>query len=337
MNILLTSVGRRSYLVNYFKKALNGDGEVHVMNSSKISPAFLVADKATVSPLIYDKDYIPFLVDYCKGNHIKAIISCLDIDLPILARNKEKFNQIGTKVVVADPDFIEACNDKWKTYQFLTANGFLAPKTYVSLSDAEIAIQNGALHFPVMIKPRWGMGSIAVYEAETEEELKVLYEKTKRKLSTTYLKYESAADMDAAVLIQEKIDGQEYGLDIMNDLNGSYMNTSVKMKYAMRSGETDCAITVDDQKAREIGKKISGLSHHPGNLDCDVFVADGEYYVLEMNARFGGGYPFSHIAGVDLPKAIVMWLKGEEVPIGLLEPRIGVMGQKDITMVILDE
>lgn len=337
MNILLTSVGRRSYLVNYFKKALNGDGEVHVMNSSKISPAFLVADKATVSPLIYDKDYIPFLVDYCKGNHIKAIISCLDIDLPILARNKEKFNQIGTKVVVADPDFIEACNDKWKTYQFLTANGFLAPKTYVSLSDAEIAIQNGALHFPVMIKPRWGMGSIAVYEAETEEELKVLYEKIKRKLSTTYLKYESAADMDAAVLIQEKIDGQEYGLDIMNDLNGSYMNTSVKMKYAMRSGETDCAITVDDQKAREIGKKISGLSHHPGNLDCDVFVADGEYYVLEMNARFGGGYPFSHIAGVDLPKAIVMWLKGEEVPIGLLEPRIGVMGQKDITMVILDE
>lgn len=337
MNILLTSVGRRSYLVNYFKKALNGDGEVHVMNSSKISPAFLVADKATVSPLIYDKDYIPFLVDYCKGNHIKAIISCLDIDLPILARNKEKFNQIGTKVVVADPDFIEACNDKWKTYQFLTANGFLAPKTYVSLSDAEIAIQNGALHFPVMIKPRWGMGSIAVYEAETEEELKVLYEKTKRKLSTTYLKYESAADMDAAVLIQEKIDGQEYGLDIMNDLNGSYMNTSVKMKYAMRSGETDCAITVDDPKAREIGKKISGLSHHPGNLDCDVFVADGEYYVLEMNARFGGGYPFSHIAGVDLPKAIVMWLKGEEVPIGLLEPRIGVMGQKDITMVILDE
>lgn len=337
MNILLTSVGRRSYLVNYFKKALNGDGEVHVMNSSKISPAFLVADKATVSPLIYDKDYIPFLVDYCKGNHIKAIISCLDIDLPILARNKEKFNQIGTKVVVADPDFIEACNDKWKTYQFLTANGFLAPKTYVSLSDAEIAIQNGALHFPVMIKPRWGMGSIAVYEAETEEELKALYEKTKRKLSTTYLKYESAADMDAAVLIQEKIDGQEYGLDIMNDLNGSYMNTSVKMKYAMRSGETDCAITVDDPKAREIGKKISGLSHHPGNLDCDVFVADGEYYVLEMNARFGGGYPFSHIAGVDLPKAIVMWLKGEEVPIGLLEPRIGVMGQKDITMVILDE
>lgn len=337
MNILLTSVGRRSYLVNYFKKALNGDGEVHVMNSSKISPAFLVADKATVSPLIYDKDYIPFLVDYCKGNHIKAIISCLDIDLPILARNKEKFNQIGTKVVVADPDFIEACNDKWKTYQFLTANGFLAPKTYVSLSDAEIAIQNGELHFPVMIKPRWGMGSIAVYEAETEEELKVLYEKTKRKLSTTYLKYESAADMDAAVLIQEKIDGQEYGLDIMNDLNGSYMNTSVKMKYAMRSGETDCAITVDDPKAREIGKKISGLSHHPGNLDCDVFVADGEYYVLEMNARFGGGYPFSHIAGVDLPKAIVMWLKGEEVPIGLLEPRIGVMGQKDITMVILDE
>lgn len=337
MNILLTSVGRRSYLVNYFKKALNGEGEVHVMNSSKISPAFLVADKATVSPLIYDKAYIPFLLDYCNENDIKAIISCFDIDLPILAKNKDKCSQIGTTVIVADPAFIEVCNDKWKTYQFLTENGFFAPKTFIDLSEAISALQNGELQFPVMIKPRWGMGSIAVYEAETEEELKVLYEKTKRNLSTTYLKYESAADMDSAVLIQEKINGQEYGLDIMDDLNGVYMNTSVKMKYAMRSGETDCAITVDDPRAQEIGKKIAGLSHHPGNLDCDVFVADDKYYVLEMNARFGGGYPFSHIAGVDLPKAIVKWLRGEKVPMDLLTPRIGVMGQKDITMVILNE
>lgn len=337
MNILLTSVGRRSYLVNYFKKALDGDGEVHVMNSSKTSPAFLVADKATVSPLISDKSYIPFLLTYCKENDIKAIISCFDIDLPILSENKEKFRQIGTTVVVADSEFVEACNDKWKTYQFLTRNDFLAPKTYIDLSEAISALHRGDLHFPVMIKPRWGMGSIAVYEAETEEELKVLYEKTKRKLSTTYLKYESAADMENAVLIQEKINGQEYGLDIMNDLNGAYMNTSVKMKYTMRSGETDCAITVDDPRLKKIGKKISGLSHHPGNLDCDVFVTDGKYYVLEMNARFGGGYPFSHIAGVDLPKAIVKWLRGEEVSTDLLTPKMGVMGQKDITMVVLNE
>ena len=69
MNVLFTSVGRRSYLLDYFREVI-GDGEIHAANSSAISPAFQVADKCTVSPLIYDEDYIPFLMDYCKKNKI---------------------------------------------------------------------------------------------------------------------------------------------------------------------------------------------------------------------------------------------------------------------------
>lgn len=337
MNILLTSVGRRSYLVEYFKEALQGRGEVHVMNSTDVSPAFLVADKATVCPLIYDENYIPFLLDYCKKNSIRAIISCFDIDLPILSKNKDKFDAIGTKVIVADPAFISVCNDKWKTYKFLTENGFNAPHTYISLEEAETDIANGIITFPVMVKPRWGMGSIAVYEAENKEELEVFFNKIQRDIAKTYLKYESAENIEEAVLIQEKLNGQEYGLDVMDDLNGEYVNTSVKLKYAMRSGETDCAITVEDDTAKEIGQKIAALSRHMGNLDCDLFISNGKYYILEMNARFGGGYPFSHIAGVNLPRAIIMWLNGEKVPIEMLTPKIGVRGQKDINMVILND
>ena len=208
MNILLTSVGRRSYLVKYFKEALGSLGEVHVANSSGMSPAFQVADHSVVTPLIYDKRYIPFLVNYCCENQIRAIISLFDIDLPILSRNKKVFRDIGVSVIVADQSVIDICNDKWKTYEYLRENEFHVPQTYICMGEAVDAIMKGSIQFPVMIKPRWGMGSIAIYEAEDFEELRVLYKKTLNTIQKTYLKYESEENLSQSVLIQEKVQGQ---------------------------------------------------------------------------------------------------------------------------------
>lgn len=118
MNVLLTSVGRRAYMVKYFKDALGVDGQVHVCNSDDLTVAFHYADKAVVSPLIYSEEYIPFLLNYCKENKIGALISLFDMDLPVLAKNKQRFEEIGTSVIVSEPELIEICNDKWKTYQF---------------------------------------------------------------------------------------------------------------------------------------------------------------------------------------------------------------------------
>ncbi len=333
VNILLTSVGRRSYLVQYFKDALEGLGKVHVANSSEISPAFNVADYSVVTPLIYQDTYIDFLLEYCKENKISAIISLFDIDLPILSKNKKKFLEIGTSVIVSNSKVIDLCNDKWATYEFLIDNGFNAPKTFNTLESAVEKITEGTLRFPLIIKPRWGMGSIAVYEAENIDELNILYAKTKRNIFKTYLKYESSINEENCVLIQEKLEGQEYGLDIINDLNGVYQNTIVKLKYAMRSGETDCAITVDNAKLKNIGENISTILKHIGNLDVDIFVSDKGIYILEMNARFGGGYPFSHMAGVNLPLAIIKWLCGVEVEESILQERINIMSHKDISLV----
>lgn len=336
MNLLLTSVGRRSYLVEYFKKALEGQGKVFVANSTALSPAFLVADEAVIVPEIYDPHYIPFLLRYCAEKDIKAIISLFDIDLLILARHKQDFEGIGTKVLVSDSDFVDICNDKWKTYQFLKKNGFQTPETYLELDKAKQDLMDRKLHYPLMVKPRWGMGSIAVYEADNEAELDVLYLKIKRDIEKSYLKYESAQNMEESVIVQEKIDGQEYGMDVINDLEGRYINAIVKMKRAMRFGETDCAMTVEEPVIRELGEEIAKISHHIGNLDVDLFkTQDGTCYVLEMNARFGGGYPFSHMAGVNLPQAIVNWLSGKPAEESLFIPRIGVSGQKDIKIIEL--
>lgn len=335
MNILLTSVGRRSYMVKYFKEALQSNGKVHVANSSALSPAFCEADAAVVTPLIYDKKYIPFLKEYCITNNINVIIPLFDIDLPILASHKEEFKKIGIIILVSDISVINICNDKWLTYLFLKKHGFFTPVSYLDINIVLEEINRKCLKFPIIIKPRWGMGSIGMLKVENKEELKVCYKKIQHKIFNSYLKYESQQNIEQSILIQECLIGQEYGFDIINNLQGHYKNAVIKKKLAMRSGETDCAITVNWSEGKKIAKRLSMELGHIGNLDVDIFEVNGVPYILEMNARFGGGYPFSHLAGINLPKTLIDWVSGKEPTIENLDAKIGIIGQKDIGIVCL--
>lgn len=314
MNILLTSAGRRGYMVNYFKEALGKGGKVYVGNCDENAASFLHADKTVITPLIYDANYIEFLIKYCNQEKISAIVPLFDIDLYILSQNKDLFKSNEIDVVVSDSSIIEICNDKWKMKEFLEKNYVLTPKTYLLIEDAVSAVEAEKAVFPLVIKPRWGMGSIGVYEADNLEELKVLYFKARQQIKNSYLKYESEQDLEKSVLIQEKICGQEYGVDIINNLAREYQSTIVKKKCAMRAGETDIAITVENDIIENLGSNLGTDLGHVGNLDVDVILTKENIpYVIDMNARFGGGYPFSHCAGVDLPRAIIMWLNGERV------------------------
>ncbi len=334
MNILLTSAGRRGYVVDYFKEALQGKGFVHAANST-MSTALIRADQFTITPLIYDSQYIDYLLDYSVRNKIKAIIPLFDIDLPILAKSKQKMKEYGIEVVVSDYEITQICNDKWSTYRFLIQNGILTPQTFFSLGDAKNAIHREVLRFPLVVKPRWGMGSIGIFIAESMSELECLYSKVKSTVQNTYLKYESQRAIHRSVIIQEKFDGIEYGLDIINDLSSRYVTTLVKRKIAMRFGETDIAVTENNEMLCKLGKKVSVLLKHIANLDVDCFLANDKLYVLEMNCRFGGGYPFSHLAGANLPLAIIQWLNGQTPSKDLFEIEYGVEGAKDILPVIL--
>ena len=333
MNVLLTSVGRRAYMVKYFKEVLGEFGQVHVSNSDDLTVAFHYANQSVITPLIYDENYIPFLLDYCKDNRIDILLSLFDIDLLILAQNREKFAQIGTKVVISDPDLISVCNDKWKTYEFLKSNGFHVPKTYLSLPQVLLAIDRGELSYPVIVKPRFGCGSIAMSMAEDEMALLYYFRRNARTISRSYLRFESASvPQDEQILYQECLKGQEYGADIINDLNGSLRNVIVKKKIAMRAGETDIAEVVDEPSVKAECERLGNLTKHIANMDCDVFLVDGKPYVLEMNARFGGGYPFSHMAGCNLPKAIVEWCSGKEVSSEILQYTTGFRGYKELVI-----
>ena len=174
------------------------------------------------------------------------------------------------------------------------------------------------------------MGSIGIYKADDMDELNVLYKKVINEIKSSYLKYESAGDLEQSVLIQQCISGDEYGIEVINDLDKNYVTTLCKKKLAMRSGETDQAITLDEPKLRAIGQDLANKLGHIAVLDTDCLEQDGQYYVLEMNARFGGQYPFSHLAGADIPKQIVEWLYGLPTNQSCTNIDIGILGFKDI-------
>ena len=292
------------------------------------APALQVADVKLQVPAVYDPKYIDIILDICKDHHIDALISLNDLELPILAEQKSRFEELGVKVIVSDTQVIDICFDKYKTSLWVSDLGLNAPKTYIRLDDAKAALDSDEISFPLFLKPRWGSGSIGLETVEDMEELDIVYGLLFKKVKKTILA--TASIGDEYIMIQEKLTGKEFGLDVMNDLEGINVAVSVKQKLAMRAGETDKAITVDLPEVRKMGEIIGLNLKHIGNLDVDIMQrANGDYCVLELNPRFGGGFPFSYEAGVNMPKAIMMWLRGEKADASLLQPKFGRMFAKN--------
>jgi carbamoyl-phosphate synthase large subunit len=321
MNILFTCAGRRTYLLKYFKEQLGRDGLIIGADLQMTAPALSAADVAVTVPRVYDEQYVDRLLDICKQYQVDMLISLNDLELPILADAKERFMELGVCAVVSDKHVIDICFDKYVTARFVCSLGLDAPKTYVDLGEAKEALATGELKYPVILKPRWGSGSIGIEVAEDDADLVMMYAMLKKKVKKTILATASVGE--EYIMIQQMIQGKEYGLDVMNDLQGNCVAVSVKEKLAMRTGETDKAVTVDLPVVREMGREIGSGLKHIGNLDCDILEQDGHYYVLELNPRFGGGFPFSYEAGVNFPKALIEWAKGNDVDASILQPEYG--------------
>lgn len=334
MNILFTCAGRRTYLLKYFKENMQSGDKVVATDMQLSAPALQAADVKIQVPAVYDPQYVDITLDICKDQKIDALISLNDLELPILADNKVKFEALGVTVIVSDPEVIDICFDKYKTARWVESIGLNAPKTYVTLASAKEALAKGDISFPLFMKPRWGSGSIGLESIADMEELDIYYGLLMKKIKKTILATASVGD--EYIMIQEKLTGSEYGLDIMNDLNGKNLGVSVKQKLAMRSGETDKAVTIGLPEVRDIGRKIGENLGHIGNLDVDIMQrADGTYCVLELNPRFGGGFPFSYEAGVNFPKALIKMIcaakAGEPTPDvkEIIQPEFGRMFSKN--------
>lgn len=328
MNILFTCAGRRTYLLRYFKDNMQEGDKIVATDMNLSAPALQVADIKLHVPAVYDNNYVDDLLNICKDYHIHALISLNDLELPILADNRGKFEAMGVKAIVSSPEVIDICFDKYKTSKWIESIGLKTPKTYIHLQDVKDALKVGEIAFPLFMKPRWGSGSIGLESIADMEELDIFYHLLSKRIKKTILS--NASIGNEYILIQEKLTGKEYGLDVMNDLEGNQVAVSVKQKISMRAGETDKAVTVDLPEVREIGAAVGRKLKHIGNLDMDIMQrANGDYCVLELNPRFGGGFPFSYEAGVNLPRAILQWLKGEKVDTTMLMPQYGKMFAKN--------
>jgi carbamoyl-phosphate synthase large subunit len=333
MNVLLTSVGRRTYLVDYFKQVLRGRGKVFATNSSWDSSGMWIADQGFLVPPACEPGYLEEILRICAAQDVCAVFSLHDWEAPFLAAGVEQFRRRGIVLGVSRPEVIEICLDKIMTSEFAQHYGFAAPKTYKDLPAARAALQSGNLCFPLIMKPRRGQGSIGLELIEEAWELEPFHRRGVRNCGRMSSNGLTSQDGAECLLIQERLTGIEYGLDVVNDLEGRFVCCLVKQKVAMRSGETDAAVTVRDDALEAFGRRVGESLGHVGMLDVDVIVQGGIPHLLEMNPRFGGHYPFSHAAGANIPAALMAWVAGQPAHAEWLQVEPGVKCFKGITLI----
>jgi carbamoyl-phosphate synthase large subunit len=254
------------------------------------------------------------LLELCRRESVTALFSLFDPDIHVLSSHRAELSAAGVLPVVCSHEVSEICFDKFNTNTFLEDNGLPVAPLFASAGEARRAVEGGRVRFPLMVKERRGFGSRSLRRVVDLEEL------------------ESTMRPGADLVAQEYVNGTEYGLDILNDLAGRPLAAVAKMKVAMRAGETDQAVTVDDAALEELGLRLGALLGQPGPADVDVVVRDGQPYVLDINPRFGGGYPASHLAGADFPCALVEMIRGRQ-PAVLPRPRAGVAMMKTVVPV----
>lgn len=300
MNILLSSVGRRGYLVKYFKESLGPDGHVWGADNSACSPAFAYCDGTTIVPQVNDGDYPQALLDICQKHKIDVAVPLIDPELEALAAYQKTFAEAGIMLLVSPQQTIRTAADKYLTFQFAQAHDLGAPQTFIDLSEALEALTAGRLNWPVVVKPRKGSASIQITDCTDELQLKAAFEATPEPM------------------IQEILTADEYGFDLFGGPDGAPISVYCKKKLAMRAGETDKAVSTDNKTLIDFGRKI--LQNLPilGPCDLDVFLTGDGPKLLEINPRFGGGYPCSHLAGANFPQKIIAMRKGQT-----LTPDIG--------------
>jgi carbamoyl-phosphate synthase large subunit len=334
INVLITSVGRRAYLVNYFKEVVGPAGKVIATNSHQDATGMIAADIACVVPRAGEKGFIESLLQICSRYNVKLLMSLHDWEAPFIVAHQERFIAIGTIPVVSDPRVTEICLDKWATFEFLKQMGWNTPVSFVSLKAAREAIEAGLLRFPVVLKPRRGQGSVCVEIAHDFYELVAYHKMLVAKIADLESNGITLQDGDNSMIIQQYLSGVEYDLEVVNDLKGRHICVWAKKKLASRAGECELAETVQDQRLTDLGIQIGTKMGHLGVLDVDVIEQDGILYVLEFNPRFGGCYPFSHMAGANLPAAYVAWALGMEPDPTWLQVKAGVTCFKDFAFLI---
>jgi HAD superfamily hydrolase (TIGR01549 family) len=291
--ILFTGVGRRVELVQAFQQAannLNINLKIYGADMAGTAPALAFCDFTRTVCGMCDRDYIPQLLEICQKDQIDMLIPTIDTDLLVLSQNTEKFDAIGTKVLISKTDKIAVSRDKNYTADFFESCGLKAPRTvndYLKYDGS----------YPCFIKPKDGSSSINAFKVENESELKVY------------------AEQVGDYIVQPFIEGTEYTVDIFCSYDGTPIFVTPRLRLAVRAGEVlKTQISMDEKIIAECKQMIREFQPcGPMTVQLIRQKETGEDYYIEINPRFGGGAPLSMKAGARSAETILKMLSHEEI------------------------
>ncbi len=293
-NVLFTCIGRRVSLLNSFKQAAK---ELHLKarffgtDKTELSAALQLCDKKFIVNSVHHQNYVSQLLQIVKQNNVKLLVPTVDLDLYILALNKEKFLDLGCIVLVSTPEIVKICQDKRETFRFLVKNGFDTPKTVM----AEEAIASKKLKYPLFLKPWDGYASRGNAKVKNFEELLFYGKKIPN------------------CIVQDFIAGKEFTCDVFVDFELNVRCVVPRNRIETRAGEVSKACIIKNKEIMSrTAQLVKTLGAGPGVITVQlIFTEDNKIKFIELNPRFGGGVPLSIKAGANFPKWILQLLTGK--------------------------
>ena len=326
MRIIISSAGRRVYLVQWFKEALQAaglDGDVIVLDHNQHAAAVAVADGYRYTPPFASDEYAPRVLKIVDELSPDLFISLNDHEITKLSEGlSSQLRARGVAVPMLDIKAQRAVADKFTMSTRLKAAGINTPVTHL-LSDLTPVNQLIDVSDRIIVKDRWGSGSSGLRRFSRHEARAWLEDQYGNGSEMTRTQLDN-------IIVQPDVGGIEYGLDIITDVNGgSVQGVLARRKLGMRHGETSSAITVENTSFLDIADALNDVLGIRGSVDVDVLMDHhGTSHVIDINPRFGGGYPFSHVAGADVPSFYIASTLNQPPKNGWNQYRAGFVGAK---------
>jgi carbamoyl-phosphate synthase large subunit len=290
VGILLTGVGKRYDIVSAFAQ----HATVIAADPNPLAPAQYAADHRTSVPPIADPGYVPALADLCASYDVRAVIPLTDLDIEVLARA----HQAGQlPALVPGPETARATFDKYEAHLLLTRLSLPSPPT--ALPGEPVP------HFPAIVKPRQGSGARSILRADDLRAVEF------------FLDY-----VNEPAMVQKLMDGPEFSIDCLSDLDGRCLNAIPRTMIESRGGESIKGTVLDDPELIALGRRVVESLAVRGPCTVQVFrdsvVGLG---ITDVNTRFGGAFPapmYAALPGRTYPELIVRMVCGERI-----EPHVG--------------
>jgi len=242
-----------------------------------------------------DVAYVTWMTEVCKRIGIDVILPVRDGDMYRLDHMRELFDALKVKLVLSPTKTIAVANDKLHMYE--TLRGKLnVPVTFRYPDWEQLNV------WPCFVKDRFGAGSVVARKVWTPEELGRI------------------AIRHNNVVIQPWVGSNEYTIDAFFGWGGELHQAVVRKRVTTTEGQMDHGVVVLPHEAlsRELLKLANALTFvGPINAQfIENHLSPGEFWLTDLNIRFGGGTPLSIHAGADFVRYLYQLVREEEITIG---------------------